>query len=73
MDLLVRGKSPTEISLKMTEIYLKTVISDLSVSLSLVKPDTGIAFTVRIRRFSVAQVKPFFSNLGFKLKSQKQI
>ena len=30
MDLLVRGRSPTEISLKMTEICLKTVISVLS-------------------------------------------
>ena len=30
MDLLKRGRSSTEISPKMTEIYLKTVISDLS-------------------------------------------
>ena len=30
MDLLKQGRSSTEISLKMTEIYLKTVISDLS-------------------------------------------
>ena len=46
MNLLVRGRSPTEISLKMTEIYLKTVISVLSdsvlVVLVVVKP--GIAF-----------------------------
>ena len=53
MDLLVRGRSPTEISLNMTEIYLKTVISDLSVSL--VKPD--IAFKKNKRVFS-SQVKP---------------
>ena len=32
MDLLVQGGSPTEISLKITENHLKTVISDLSTS-----------------------------------------
>ena len=70
MDLLVRGRSPTEMFLKITENHLKTVISGLSASDGFKKPDTasGIAFQVskKIRRFhqklnlcqfSVAQVK----------------
>ena len=61
MDLLVRGKSPTEFSLKMTEIYLKTVISDLSASVSLlVKPD--IAFQKNLNNLEGSSGKTSCNN-----------
>ena len=50
MDLLVRGRSPTEMLLKITENHLKTVVSGLSASDGFKKPDAGIAFK-KIRRF----------------------
>ena len=44
MDLLVRGRSPTEMLLKITENHLNTVVSGLSsTSDGFKKPDT-IAF-----------------------------
>ena len=68
MDLLVQGRSPTEFSLKMTEIYLKTVISDLSASVSLllvVKPD--IAFQKNLNNLEGFQL------LRIQVVGQKQI